>query len=337
MTSENLKAGRRFAVMAIVIAAIGAALPMGKSFAGPADNQKAAGFAEQIVQVQTKDDIVDSGVLFTPPKGLAKPFAVIWIHGWGVNFYSPTYIAISRALAKRGYTTITGNTRMHDLGNVEAWRGEKRIRGGGYWGVASEEVRDLAAWLDFAEALGFKKVVLVGHSAGATAVQTYQAQTQDTRVAGVVLASGNVRPDTRVPPPEFVAQAKRMITDGRPEDLVQGPFVSAATFMDIVDTPPEFKDFFGVQTPNPGVTRIRCPLLVFFGANGDVGNDEDLEILKSSIKRQRTGPSRVNTIMIQGADHMYAGQEDRVAQVIAGWADTLLEPKTETGEVSKRP
>ena len=254
-----------------------------------------------------------------------------------MNFYSPTYVAISRALAKRGYTTITGNTRMHDLGNVEAWRGEKRIRGGGYWGVASEEVRDLAAWLDFAEALGFKKVVLVGHSAGATAVQTYQAQTQDTRVAGVVLASGNVRPDSRVPPPEFVAQAKKMIADGRPEDLVQGPFVSAATFMDIVYTPPEFKDFFGVQTPNPGVTRIRCPLLVFFGTKEDVGNEEDLEILRSSIKRQRTGPSRVNTIMIQGADHLYAGQEDRVAQVIAGWADTLLAAKTETGEVSKTP
>ena len=49
MTSENLKARRRFAVMAIVIAATGAALPMGKSFAGPADNQKAAGFEEQIV------------------------------------------------------------------------------------------------------------------------------------------------------------------------------------------------------------------------------------------------------------------------------------------------
>jgi len=31
MTSENLKARRRFAVMAIVIAAIGAALPMGKA------------------------------------------------------------------------------------------------------------------------------------------------------------------------------------------------------------------------------------------------------------------------------------------------------------------
>jgi len=39
--------------------------------------------------------------------------------------------------------------------------------------------------------------------------------------------------------------------------------VSAATFMDIADTPPEFKDFFGVQTPNPGVTRIRCHFLSF--------------------------------------------------------------------------
>jgi pimeloyl-ACP methyl ester carboxylesterase len=268
---------------------IGAALPKERSVAAEPDNQKARKFAEQIVQVESKDDIVDSGALFAPPKDVAKPIAVIWIHGWGVNFYSPTYVAISRSLAKRGYTVITGNTRMHDLGNVEAWRGEKRIRGGGYWGVASEQVQDLAAWIDLAERLGFKQIVLVGHSAGATTVRAYQAQTQDTRVAGVVLASGDIRPDTRIPPPEWLSQAKQLIADGRSEELVQGPFVSAATFSDIVNTPPEFKDFLGVQTANAGVTRIHCPLLAFFGTNEDVGNEEDLELLKSSIKRQRTG------------------------------------------------
>jgi len=109
-------------------------------------------------------------------------------------------------------------------------------------------------------------------------------------------------------------QATRLIADGRPEDLVQGPFVSAATFMDIVNTPPEFKHLFGIQTPNPGVTRVHCPLLAFFGTNGDVGNEEDLELLKSSIKSQHTGPSRIKTVMMEGADHMYAGQEDRVAR-----------------------
>lgn len=105
-------------------------------------------FPEELVYVRSQDDIVNGGAIFTPPKDLAKPIAVIWIHGWGVNFYYPTYVMIGRALAERAYTCITANTRMHDLGNVAGWRGEKRIRGGGYWGVASEEVRDLAAWID---------------------------------------------------------------------------------------------------------------------------------------------------------------------------------------------
>jgi hypothetical protein len=127
-----------------------------------------------------------------------------------------------------------------------------------------------------------------------------------------------------------------LIADGRPEDLVQGRFVSAATFMDIVNTPPEFEDFFGIQTANPGVNRVHCPLLAFFGTNGDVGNEEDLELPKSSIRTQHNDPSRINTVMIEGADHMYAGQEDRVAQVIANWADTLLPANTEKSEVPKR-
>jgi hypothetical protein len=124
-----------------------------------------------------------------------------------------------------------------------------------------------------------------------------------------------------------------LIADGRPEDRVQRPFASAATFMDIVNTPPEFKDVFGIQTPNPGVTRVHCPLLAFFGTNGDVGNEEDLELLKSSIK----SPSRINTVMIEGADHVYAGQQGRVAQVIASWADMLLPANTEKSEVPKTP
>jgi pimeloyl-ACP methyl ester carboxylesterase len=220
---------------------------------------------------------------------------------------------------------------MHDIGNVEAWRGEKRIRGGGYWGIASEQVRDLAAWIDFTEGRGFKEVVLVGHSAGWAAVRTYQAEMQDRRVAGVVLASGQVRADTSPADPEQLAQATRMMAEGRGDDLIRIPkrsfpsFISAATFLDDVNTPPEFGDFFGIQTPNPAVTRIRCPLLAFFGTNGDVGTETDLELLKSSIKRQSSGPSRVNTVMIQRADHMYTGEEAQVAETLAKWADTLLE------------
>jgi pimeloyl-ACP methyl ester carboxylesterase len=292
-------------------------------------------FPEQLVYVRSSDDIVNGGAMFAPPKDSARPIAIIWIHGWGVNFYHPTYVMIGRALAERGYASITANTRMHDLGTVAGHRWGKRIRGGGYWGVAGEEVRDLAAWIDFAEGRAFKTVVLVGHSAGWAAVRRYQAEKQDGRVVGVVLASGAVRAETRPTDADQLEEAKRLMAAGEGDALIRDPkrsfpsYISAATFLDIANSPPESKDFFGVQTQtlNPGVTRVRCPLLAFFGTRGDVGNEEDLELLKSSIQRQRSGPSRVNTVMINGADHMYTGKEAQVAQIIAEWADTLLPPK----------
>ena len=61
-------------------------------------------FPEELVYARSEDDIVSAGAIFAPPKALAKPIAVIWIHGWGVNFYQPTYVMIGRALAERGYT-----------------------------------------------------------------------------------------------------------------------------------------------------------------------------------------------------------------------------------------
>src|ERR1051326_3664918 len=124
------------------------------------------------------------------------------------------------------------------------------------------------------------------------------------------------------------------MAQGEGEALVRDPkrsfpsYISAATLLDIANTPPEFKDFFGVQTTttNPAVRRIRCPLLAFFGTSGDVGGTKELELLKSCIARQSSGPSRVDTAMIQHTDHMYAGAEAQVAQTIADWADKLWPP-----------
>ncbi len=313
-------------------AAIAAILVVLCEACGPRTEKVLPGkFPEELVYVRSEDDIPNAGAIFTPPKESAKSTAIIWIHGWGVNFYVPSYVMIGRALAERGYTCITANTRMHDIGFNIGERGGKRLRGGGYWGVPSEEVRDLAAWVDFATERGFKKVVLVGHSAGWAAVRLYQSEKQDDRVMGVILASGAVRADASPTDPELLAQATRLVAEGRGDDLLRIPkrrfpsFVSAATFLDIANTPPEQRDFFGVQTRNPGVTRIRCPLLAFFGTDEpDIGTEEDLELLKSCIKRQSKGPARVTTLMIQNADHMYTGETVQVAETIAKWADSLV-------------
>ena len=324
----------RFVALAVLMTVLGT-LPMIWTGCGPTLKVTPGKFPEELVWVKSEDDIINGGVMFTSSKESAKPVAVIWIHGWGVNFYSPTYVMIGRALSERGYTCITVNTRMHDLGNVAGHRNGKRIRGGGYWGVASEQVMDIAAWVNFAEQQGLKKVVLVGHSAGWAAVRAYQAEKQDSRVVGLVLASGMIWAERKPPDPELLAQATRLVDDGLGEDLIRLPnrsfpsFISAATHLDIVNTPPELFDFFGVKTPNPGVTRVSCPILGFFGTDGDVGTEEDLELLKTSTQRQPSGPSRVDTVMINGADHMYTGEEAQVARTIAEWADSLVSPESD--------
>src|SRR6266436_10383619 len=80
------------------------------------ENQKPGKFPEQLVYVRAADDVVDGGVLFTSPSSPPKPLAIIWVHGWGTNFYFQSYVGIGRELAARGFPTIAVNTRMHDIG-----------------------------------------------------------------------------------------------------------------------------------------------------------------------------------------------------------------------------
>jgi pimeloyl-ACP methyl ester carboxylesterase len=289
--------------------------------------------SEEIVYSKTMDSVVNGGVIFTPAGDMAKNIVIIWVHGWGTNFYAPAYVRIGREVARLGYTFISANTRMHDIGNVAAWRNGKRVRGGGVWGVAGEEVVDISGWMDFAAERGFKKAVLAGHSAGWAAVRQYQADRQDGRIAGIILASGTVHPPDKSPPVDsfLVVQARAMMAAGKGDDLVKDTtrpfpsFTSAATIMDIVNTPTNMLDFFGVRakTTNPGITRIHCPLLAFYGTAGDVGNEKDLAVMEAAIRRQPAGPASVKTAMIQGADHMYKRKEAAVANVIVQWLASI--------------
>ncbi len=247
----------------------------------------------------------------------------------GVNFYSPSYISIGTAFADRGYTCIAVNTRMHDLANVEGYKNGKRVRGGGYWGIASDQTKDISAWMDFAKSKGFKKIILVGHSAGAAAVREYESERQDNRVSGLVFASGSVDPSPPIDSSQYVL-ALPLMSENKGEELIKDPkrsfpsYISAATFMDIANSPPEYKDFFGVHTADAGITKIHCPILAFYGTDGDIGNEKTLELLKASIQKQPKGPVSVTTDMIKGAEHMYMGKESQVVEVITKWIEDIL-------------
>lgn len=304
------------------------------AFSRPADNPNTpARFREELVYARSADGINNAGAIFAPPKDAARPIAIIWVHGWGVNFYYPSYVKIGRALAERGLTCITVNTRMHDIGAIAGFQGDKRIRGGGYWGVTSDQDRDIAAWIDCAQGLGCKDVILAGHSAGSTAVRAYLANTEDRRVVGMVHASGAIQPVNWPVDADLLAQAAKLVAEGRGEDLLRFPnrstpaFVSAATYLDLAKHKAEWRDFFGIESPKSPVERVQCPILAIYGTKEpDIGTQKDLDLLKSTVRRLARGPRRVDTAMIQNAGHMYDGEEKQAADVIGQWAESLENP-----------
>jgi hypothetical protein len=78
-----------------------------------------------------------------------------------------------------------------------------------------------------------------------------------------------VRADTDPPDPAQLAEASRLVAEGRGDELVRSPnrsfasYISAARFLEGANTSAEFKDFFGVPELavrcQEGVTWMELP------------------------------------------------------------------------------
>jgi pimeloyl-ACP methyl ester carboxylesterase len=281
----------------------------------------AKAYSEEIVYADTADGLTLEGVVIRPTTAAAKSVPVIWVHGLTGRFYAKSSILAGRDLAAAGYTFISGNNRGHDFGaRVMNKSGEAVLAGGG-WERFDESPHDVDAWITFAVSLGFERVVILGHSLGALKVAYYQALKQDPRVAGLVAASPPIQA-ARVDP-EMTKLAERMVAEGKGQDLLPwgssragAGTHSAATYVNRVQTG---LDQYGLLTAKPAIGKVRCPVLAFFGTIQDTGGWEDLDM----IRRNATSAERIDTAIIDGADHVYTGRESAVAQVLLGWLATI--------------
>jgi pimeloyl-ACP methyl ester carboxylesterase len=281
----------------------------------------AKAYSEELVYTDTDDGLVLEGVVMRPTTASPKPLAVVWIHGLTGRFYAKSSILTGHDIAAEGYTFVSGNNRGHDFGARVMRKDGSALLAGGGWERMDESPHDVAAWISFTASLGFEKIVVIGHSLGALKVAHYQALRQDPRVAGLVAASAAL-PAAR-PDPELTALAERMEAEGRAQDLLPwgssragAGTHSAATFLNRVRTG---MDQYGLDDPDAAIGKVRCPVLAFFGTVQDTGDAADLEL----IRRNAKSAARVDTAIVDGADHVYTNREAAVARVVLDWLNSL--------------
>lgn len=279
-------------------------------------------YREELVSTQTVDGLLLDGAVIRPAGADVKPLAVVWIHGFTGKFYEPFIAHIGRELAGYGYTLVTGHNRGHHCGATMDRVDGQPMLAGGWWERLDQSPHDVAAWIDLAAGLGMRRVALLGHSLGAMKVPYYQAQRQDPRVAGVIVASPPLRAGRLSP--QTIGRAEALVAQGRGEDLLPwgslGGFstTSAETFLSWARILPAI---YGPGTAEPAIAQIDCPIFALYGTEEEmVGTAADLETIRNAAR----SAVRVETRMFDGADHLYNGHETEVAAALSRWLDTLL-------------
>jgi len=140
----------------------------------------------KFLAIRTIDGNQIAGALWQPKdKSAADTTVVIMIHGSGGSYLRAPQSPLGSRLAAKGYASLAINTRQHD----------DRINTENFFDIR----RDIEAAVYTARALGYRKLVLQGHSLGNIQVQFYAATNWDSDIKAVMLlgAFGNLPWKTR--------------------------------------------------------------------------------------------------------------------------------------------
>src|SRR5438067_9291629 len=147
-------------------------------------------YTADFVTTETTDGLTLAGTL----RGASRASEIgvdvmIMHHGVGGNFYrSAMFDRVSDFLLGAGCAVLRANNRGHDL-IANGQRNGQPVRLGAALETVADCVHDWRAWIDVAEAQGFARMGVWGHSLGAVKNVFYFAVAGDARVAYAVSTS----------------------------------------------------------------------------------------------------------------------------------------------------
>lgn len=281
-----------------------------------------------LLTVKTSDGVALDGVLRVPPSGARNVLPVdivIMHHGVGGNFYRESFQdAIGEEFLQRGCTVLRVNNRGHDLA-YNAPPPHQRL------GAAYENVDqcrlDWKAWIDFAQARGFTRIGVWGHSLGAVKTIYYLATENDQRIARAVASS----------PPRFsysayctradgalfeaaVRNAQELASAGK-EDALFAIEVPTSAIM----TTRTYLDKYGPEERYDilkHLPKTEIPLLITIGGlEGREGQADRFAFggLADKVAALVKGSNTKTFHLVEGADHFYTGVTDRLWTVVERW------------------
>lgn len=280
----------------------------------------------RIVTTKRTDGSLIPAVLELPNAGAPQSDVLVLQHhgGPGGTPLMNPLGTISQTLSLAGYGALGLMSRMHQDFSYDMFE---------------KYVDDVAIMLDFAETLGYSRVVLAGHSMGSAVVTRYLATTSDSRVVGMILFA----PCRNLPEwvkegigeeayNAMVQSAHAAVRDGRgDEHFIDSHFqmphpAKPGYWTRHVLTASAWLSWYGPDatvriTENIGSTSV--PLLVLSGDNDDFVTKSHLENVALLAESSPTVTTRWYE---GGVSHSFEEAIDDVGADVLAWLGSIEFP-----------
>ncbi len=275
-------------------------------------------FNSKLIKFTATDGIKLEGLLL----GVSRKCCVVFVHGMGSNFYK-NEIPFSISLGHE-FSVFSINTRGHDiLTTCRTTNGKRRILAGTGAEVFKDCIKDIKGAVDFLESIGFKDIILSGHSTGCQKIVHYMYKKRDMRISKIILFA----------PADDYAVNKKHLGSGFKD------FSSKLNKFKIkkdVDTPLNKYGFFtlrrmfsaySLESEEANIfyydgrlyefSKLKIPILALFG-NREENKDRNVkEYMK--ILKDKTSSECFESVVIKDARHSFNGHEDELLDSINKW------------------
>lgn len=255
---------------------------------------------ETVLGVTTSDGRILQGIRYAPAgKVDPKRPVILLISGRvGDTIQSSTHWMGWR-LAQRGYIAIAPGMRISGVAGFQSSR-------------LPEVTEDIGHWVDKAQAIGARRVVLGGHSNGGIWLSNYIAKTQDKRIVGTIYVAPTRDSPTYArdhsPPGQYekdVVTARAAAAAGRDMDVAIG-FMSARAFLN--NNAP---DAGTMHTDKVGMFDL--PGISFTGAKDPLMSEGFVAEFSRAYK------GKLDTVRYVNGSHGMRENKDRLIADIAAW------------------
>lgn len=290
-------------------------------------------------RIETDDRIqIDGALAVTNTKRLG----LLFVHGLGSTLFKTRHLweRIAQHGRRYGIGVLALQTRGHDISasyRIKQSRRSYRVGGAGYE-IFNESLFDIGAGVRHLAGLGYKRVVLLGHSTGANKVAHYAAKKRDRRVRGVILAGPARDLTLEVLRVGSVAKQNRLVqkiqafskSHGRhttlPEKFAGHLHISAQRYLSLYRAGSS-EDVFPYGEPSGRWTTlgsIRVPLCIIFGGDDQYLGKHTPEYIVGLINEKAKRASSVSADVLPGNGHSFQEDPDAFAKSAIGWMRTAL-------------